>query len=244
MTSRSSEKLSAQIEQLELQLDAVQVGHRHRLVTLRELLHLQAVVVGAEAELLLHRIDRPQAAGDGAAVRRVQRHRYAAVAQLLQQAQALGGIIDAELAPGVGRAVGAEFGRPGVVEHRHHRLPRTPLVQRRGLALQQPVQVGQPGFGEVAHLGVKVGVAHPSWIDTDIVRGAEADLPTFKLIRGKLPFPANATTTLADTVFSTVPGAPVFVGKSPKYRSKNEKLGVDFELSGHNALQSTFVFQG
>jgi hypothetical protein len=55
---------------------------------------------------------------------------------------------------------------------------------------------------------------------------------------------SGATTTLADTVFSTVPGAPVFVGKSPKYRSKNEKLGVDFELSGHNALQSTFVFQG
>src|SRR4030095_12298184 len=32
---------------------------------------------------------------------------------------------------------------------------------------------------------------------------------------------SGATTTLADTVFSTVPGAPVFVGKSPKYRAKN-----------------------
>ena len=53
----------------------------------------------------------------------------------------------------------------------------------------------------------------------------------------------GATTTLADTVFSTVPGAPVFVGKSPKYRSKNAKLGIDVDLKGHNALQSTFVFQ-
>lgn len=53
----------------------------------------------------------------------------------------------------------------------------------------------------------------------------------------------GATTTLADTVFSTVPGAPVFVGKSPKYRSKNKKLGIDLEISGHNALQSTFVLQ-
>jgi hypothetical protein len=52
----------------------------------------------------------------------------------------------------------------------------------------------------------------------------------------------GATTTLADTVFSTVPGAPVFVGKSPKYRAKNEKLGINVEMSGHNALQSTFVF--
>jgi len=49
-------------------------------------------------------------------------------------------------------------------------------------------------------------------------------------------------TVLSDTIFSTVPGAPVFVGKSPRYRSKNEKLGINLDISGHNALQSTFVF--
>ena len=32
---------------------------------------------------------------------------------------------------------------------------------------------------EVAHLGITVGIVHPSWIDTDLVRGAEADLPSF-----------------------------------------------------------------
>jgi hypothetical protein len=53
---------------------------------------------------------------------------------------------------------------------------------------------------------------------------------------------SGATTTLADTVFSTVPGAPVFVGKSPKYRAKMPALGIDVDLKGHNALQSTFVF--
>lgn len=52
----------------------------------------------------------------------------------------------------------------------------------------------------------------------------------------------GATTTLADTVFSTVPGAPVFVGKAPAYRSKQPSLGIDLDLKGHNALQSTFVF--
>jgi len=52
----------------------------------------------------------------------------------------------------------------------------------------------------------------------------------------------GATTTLADTVFSTVPGAPVFVGKAPRYRSKNAKLGIDLDIKGYNALQSTFVF--
>jgi len=49
-------------------------------------------------------------------------------------------------------------------------------------------------------------------------------------------------TTLSDTIFSTVPGAPVFVGKAPHYRSKNKALGIDVDLKGHNALQSTFVF--
>jgi hypothetical protein len=52
----------------------------------------------------------------------------------------------------------------------------------------------------------------------------------------------GATTTLADTVFSTVPGAPVFVGKSPAYRARQPALGIDVDLKGHNALQSTFVF--
>ena len=54
----------------------------------------------------------------------------------------------------------------------------------------------------------------------------------------------GANTTLSDTIFSTVPGAPVFVGKSPRYTSKNPALGIDVDLSGHNALQSIFVFEG
>jgi hypothetical protein len=39
-----------------------------------------------------------------------------------------------------------------------------------------------------------------------------------------------------------VPGAPVFVGKAPHYRSRNDKLGINLDMQNHNALQSTFVF--
>jgi len=56
--------------------------------------------------------------------------------------------------------------------------------------------------------------------------------------------PTGAVTTLTETIFSTVPGAPVFVGKATRYRSKNPALGHDIDLSGFNALQSTFVFDG
>ncbi|MBW9214782.1 SDR family oxidoreductase [Mumia sp. zg.B53] len=54
--------------------------------------------------------------------------------------------------------------------------------------------------------GVKVGVCHPSWIDTDIVRGAEDDLPSFKAIRGRLPWPANGTTSLEECVEAVTHG--------------------------------------
>ena len=64
---------------------------------------------------------------------------------------------------------------------------------------------------------------------------AYAELEPYKSASG-------ATTTLTDTVFSTVPGAPVFVGKAPSYRAKNDKLGIDLDIKGYNALQSTFVF--
>jgi hypothetical protein len=54
---------------------------------------------------------------------------------------------------------------------------------------------------------------------------------------------SGQTTTLTDTVFSTVPGAPVFVGKALDYWSKNHaKMGKDIHIKGHNALQSTFRF--
>lgn len=56
--------------------------------------------------------------------------------------------------------------------------------------------------------------------------------------------PDGRVTTLTDTIFSTVAGAPVFVGKATHYRSKNSALGHDLDLKGHNALQSTFVFDG
>lgn len=49
-------------------------------------------------------------------------------------------------------------------------------------------------------------------------------------------------TVLADTIFSNVPGAPAYVGKSPKYTAKQPKLGIDVNLTGHNAIQSVFVF--
>lgn len=49
---------------------------------------------------------------------------------------------------------------------------------------------------EVAHLGVAVGCAHPSWIDTDMVRDVAHDLRSFHATRKRLPWPMRAMTSV------------------------------------------------
>ena len=39
------------------------------------------------------------------------------------------------------------------------------------------------------------------------------------------------------------PAHPCSWARRRRYRSKNAKLGIDLDIKGHNALQSTFVFQ-
>lgn len=51
---------------------------------------------------------------------------------------------------------------------------------------------------EVAHLGVQVGVAHPIWIDTDLVRGFKTDLPSYRAARKKLPWPMSTEISVQD----------------------------------------------
>jgi NAD(P)-dependent dehydrogenase (short-subunit alcohol dehydrogenase family) len=65
---------------------------------------------------------------------------------------------------------------------------------------------------EVAPLGVTVGCAHMSWVDTDMVRDAERDLPAFREMRRRLPWPLRSTTSAANC-------AAVF-GRAIEHRSR------------------------
>ncbi|HEX2770984.1 MAG TPA: SDR family oxidoreductase [Micromonosporaceae bacterium] len=49
---------------------------------------------------------------------------------------------------------------------------------------------------ELAHRGVGVGTAHPSWIDTDLVRDARDDLPSLSAALRRLPRPLGGTTSV------------------------------------------------
>jgi hypothetical protein len=64
----------------------------------------------------------------------------------------------------------------------------------------------------------------------------EAHLAPFQGATGK-------TTTLSETVFSTVPGSPAFPGKASVFRRNSALLGrPDIDISGRNALQAIFRF--
>jgi hypothetical protein len=66
-------------------------------------------------------------------------------------------------------------------------------------------------------------------------RVAAAELAPFEGATGR-------ATTLHDTVFSSIPGSPAYVGAASKYRLKCEPLDIDLDLEGHNAIQGEFAF--
>jgi len=59
---------------------------------------------------------------------------------------------------------------------------------------------------EVAHHGVMVGSAHPSWIDTPLVQDAKKDLSAFRDLISRLPGPLKKTTDVDTCVRAFVAG--------------------------------------
>ncbi|HEY0171256.1 MAG TPA: SDR family oxidoreductase [Pyrinomonadaceae bacterium] len=117
--------------------------------------------------------------------------------------EALVRIIDVNLT-GVVRTVSATL--PHVVERGGYYLlvsSAAALAPFPGISTYAAAKSGVEQFGnvlrlELAHKGVAVGVAHPSWIDTDMVRDARDDLAGFREMLGKLPGPFGRVTPLRD----------------------------------------------
>ena len=55
--------------------------------------------------------------------------------------------------------------------------------------------------------------------------------------------PTGEPTTLHESVFSTIPGSPAYVGRAEYYRSQVPALGHDLNVQNHNAIQGTFRFE-
>jgi hypothetical protein len=117
--------------------------------------------------------------------------------------------------------------------------------QEQGLLDVWTGKLGGP-IADLAQLvGEVVGVERvPVTFDVDEGLGrvalgtaVEAELAPFTGATGK-------ATALHDTVFTTIPGSPAFPGKASMYRATVPEHGFQIDLSGHNAVQGYFRFDG
>jgi len=108
------------------------------------------------------------------------------------------------------------------------------------------VWTGQKG-GPVADLAQLVGevVAVERVPVTFEVEGGKGRVKIGELAAAELEPLMGATgrpTTLHDSVFSTIPGSPAYLGQASTYRSNVPALGINLDLHGHNAVQGDFRF--
>lgn len=120
---------------------------------------------------------------------------------MTSSAHALARTIEVNL---IGTMLTAHAALPHIAERRGHVLlisSAAAFTVLPGMSAYCASKAGVERFGdalrlEVAHRGVTVASAHPTWIDTDMVRDTEAALPTFKQTRAQLPGPLGAYTSV------------------------------------------------
>jgi NAD(P)-dependent dehydrogenase (short-subunit alcohol dehydrogenase family) len=118
-------------------------------------------------------------------------------------AQALARTIEVNL---IGSMLTAHAALPEIAKRKGHILlisSAAAFTVLPGMSAYCAAKAGLERFGdalrlEVAHRGVTVASAHPTWIDTDLVRDTEAALPTFAKSRKQLPGPLGAFTSVEE----------------------------------------------
>ena len=105
-------------------------------------------------------------------------------------------------------------------------------------------KLGGPVADLVKLIGEVVGVERvPITFELEGVAGtvkigeaAEAEIVAYKGATGK-------ESALYDTIFTTVPGAPAYVGKATTYRANVPALNININLKDHNAVSGPFHFE-
>jgi hypothetical protein len=55
--------------------------------------------------------------------------------------------------------------------------------------------------------------------------------------------PGGQPTRLVESIFSTIPGSPAYVGKANSFKMNSPELGLKVDIRGHNAIQGYFKFE-
>ncbi|HEX2356333.1 MAG TPA: SDR family oxidoreductase [Micromonosporaceae bacterium] len=105
-----------------------------------------------------------------------------------------------------------------------------------GMAAYCASKAGVEQFGnalrlELRHHGVAVGTAHPSWIDTDLVRDAKDDLPSFRYALRRLPWPLGSYTSVQACARAFVRGI----------ERRRRRVYVPRAVAGVQAARSAFA---
>ena len=77
------------------------------------------------------------------------------------------------------------------------------------------------------------------------VKGVDGTLTIGSAIQASLEGYRGATgepTAMHDTIFTTIPGSPAYVGKANSYKANAPGFSID--LKGHNAVSGSFRFTG
>ncbi len=102
-----------------------------------------------------------------------------------------------------------------------------------GMAAYAASKIGVDWFADAlrlenAHKGVTVGVAYPSWIETDLVRDLREELAAFREMLRRLPWPFSATTSVEDCAAALAEGI----------ERRRRKIYVPRSLALFDALRS------
>ena len=105
-----------------------------------------------------------------------------------------------------------------------------------GMAAYAASKAGVEQFGnvlrlELAGLGVGVGTAHPIWIDTDLVRDIQHDLPSFQDALKRLPWPLGTTVSVQRCAQAIVRGI----------ERRRRRVYVPRVIGGVQAMRSMFT---
>jgi short-subunit dehydrogenase len=138
---------------------------------------------------------------------------------------------------GVVRTVSATL--PHVTRGRGHYLlvsSAAAFTALPGMACYCAAKAGVEQFGnalrlELAHKGVTVATAHPSWVETDLVRDLRDDLPVLRRTLRRLPGPLGVSTTAAACAEAFVDGI----------ERRRRRVYVPRTLAGVQAMRTLFA---
>jgi NAD(P)-dependent dehydrogenase (short-subunit alcohol dehydrogenase family) len=105
-----------------------------------------------------------------------------------------------------------------------------------GMAAYCAAKAGVEQFGnalrlELAHKGVAVGTAHPSWVDTDLVRDMREDLSTLRASLRQMPWPLGGSMPPAACAQAFVDGI----------ERRRRRVYVPRAIAGVQAMRTLFI---